>query len=133
MTLRDALKACETRQGASESAIATVESALGQRLPEDYRRLLAESDGAEGFVASDAYISLWSTSDLVPLNDAYSVAEFLPGAVLLGTDGADTGYGFRISDDVVEYIAVPLVGMTADAVTSAGRTVEELVAWVSSQ
>jgi hypothetical protein len=80
----------------------------------------------EGFVAPEAYLLLWSISELPSLNEAYAVREFLPGVILIGTDGGDTGYGFRFSEGRVEYLRTPLVGMDPAAVTIMGPTLEGL-------
>lgn len=82
------------RQAAELSEIDAAERELGVRLPEDYRAFLQQSDGLEGFAGPNAYLMLWSAKELLELNTAYSVAEFAPGLVLIGTDGGDTGYGF---------------------------------------
>lgn len=128
MTLPEILKACERRPGASESALQALERRLGRPLPADYKGVLAWSDGLEGFVRDEAFIMLWSTSDLASLNDDYEVSEFVPGLTLIGTDGGDTGYGFQRVGDGVEYVSVPLVGMEPDAVVAHGKTFMELIA-----
>jgi hypothetical protein len=127
MTLPALLKSCETRSGASEAALREAEQQLGHPLPEDYKALLLESDGLEGFISEDGYVSLWSASELASLNDAYAVSDFVPGVTLVGTDGGDTGYGFRKDRDQLEYVAVPLVGMEPSAITVIGKSFLELV------
>lgn len=79
-------------------------------LPLDYKQLLQAADGAEGFVG-EFYIHLWSIDELIELNASYEVAKFAPGITLIGTNGGDTGYGFRSARNEFEYVAVPLVGM----------------------
>lgn len=127
MSLPEVLKSCETRGGAVDGALRGAEEQLGRSLPDDYKEVLLESDGAEGFLTSGAYVSLWSAADLASLNDAYAVAEFVPGVTLLGTDGGDTGYGFRREQGRTEYIAVPLVGMEPSAIRVIGRSFAELL------
>jgi hypothetical protein len=56
-----------------------------------------------------AYLLLWSVMDLPSLNKAYAVNEFLPGVTRIGSDGGDTGDGFRWTDGRAEYVSVPLV------------------------
>lgn len=127
MTLPEILELCEVRSGATEGALHDAERQLGHPLPEDYKAVLLESDGLEGFISGDVYISFWSASELMSLNKAYSVSEFVPGVTLLGTDGGDTGYGFRKDAERYEYVAVPLVGMEPGAVSIIGRTFTELL------
>lgn len=131
MSLPEILRLCETRNGAKEGAIRDVEQWLGEPLPHDYKAVLLESDGLEGFISEDVYISLWSVADLASLNDAYGVSEFAPGVTLVGTDGSDTGYGFRKESERIEYVAVPLVGMEPSAISVIGTSFTELLAKVA--
>lgn len=94
MPLLPILRSCKLRPPASEARIEDAERALSRELPDDYKELLHETDGFEGFVGSDSYLLMWSLADVPALNEAYAVADFLPGVTLLGTNGADTGYGF---------------------------------------
>lgn len=127
MSLPQTLKACETRSGAAEGALHDAERRLGRALPDDYKAVLQESDGLEGFISADAYVSLWAAADLASLNDAYAVTEFVPEVTLLGTDGGNTGYGYRNVGEQLEYVALPLVGMEPGAITVIGRTFVELL------
>lgn len=131
MTLHDLLATCEPRTGATETEITAVERSLGQLLPDDYKAILRESNGLEGFFAPGAYLILWTTADIHPLNEAYSVAEFLNDVILLGTDGADTGYGFTWEGGKPRYISVPLVGMGPSEVLPRGDTFIGLLEQVS--
>lgn len=127
MRILDILKSCETRGGAPTAVLYEAEQELGLRLPADYKALLLESDGFEGFIGAQVYVSLWPAADLAILNDAYAVSEFLPGVTLFGTDGGDTGYGFRKVGNRIEYVAVPLVGMVPSAVSVVGDSIIEML------
>lgn len=127
MNLPEILKSCETRSGADEGALHDAEQQLGRALPDDYKAVLQESDGLEGFISADAYVSLWSAADLAGLNEAYAVAAFVPEVTLLGTDGGDTGYGYRKVGEQIEYVALPLVGMEPSAITVIGKSFMELL------
>jgi cell wall assembly regulator SMI1 len=133
MTLPPQLKSCETRPGASKAAVLAAEQALSRGIPEDYQRVLLQTDGLEGFIGEYQYIVLWAVADLVGLNQAYSVAEFAPGVTLLGTNGADTGYGFREQDGVAHYVQVPLVGMDLSHVSVLGETFQEMLNRLASE
>lgn len=127
MSLPALLASCATRPGAEPPAFAAAETRLGRRLPEDYRRILARSDGFEGFLGPNAFVWFWAAAQIAELNQGYAVSEFLPGAVLLGTDGGGMGFGFREQEDRVQYLEVPLVGMEPAAVQPMGATFEELL------
>ncbi|MBL8623476.1 MAG: SMI1/KNR4 family protein [Myxococcales bacterium] len=127
MSLPVILQSCAARSGAVAGALRDAEQQLGRALPDDYKALLQESDGLEGFISADAFVSLWAAADLASLNDAYAVAEFVPDVTLLGTDGGGTGYGYRNVGGQIEYVALPLVGMETGAITVIGRTFMELL------
>ncbi|MDI1432848.1 SMI1/KNR4 family protein [Polyangium sorediatum] len=126
-TLDAFLATAQTRAGAKDSEIALVEREIGQRLPDDYKAVLRRSNGLEGFVAPHAYLMLWSIDGIRSLNEAYSVAEFLPRVILIGTDGGDTGYGFAWEEATACYISVPLIGMEPKAVTNLGSALTDLM------
>ena len=127
MSLPQLLMQCDRRDGATDEAIGHAEHALGRELPDDYKQVLSASDGLEGFIGEDAYLTLWPTSDLASLNEAYVVSELAPGLTLLGTDGGDTGYGFRRNQGQVEFVSIPLIGMDSSAASVIGRTFTELL------
>ncbi len=60
----EAFAGCQTQPGAMESEISALERDIRQPLPDDYKALLRESNGIEGFVAPEAYLALWSTADI---------------------------------------------------------------------
>lgn len=132
MSVPQVLEWCELRRGATASVLRGAEEQLRRPLPEDYETLLRESDGFEGFIARDVYVSFWSAADLASLNDGYAVAELMPGVTLLGTDGGNTGYGYIRNGEETVYVSVPLVGMESSAVTVLGNTMSELLEKVAA-
>src|SRR5262245_1196546 len=120
------LQGCGRRPPAPDTEVSAAERALGLALPSDYKAFLRESNGLEGFVTQEAYLILWAVSDLCSLNKDYAVSEFLTGVTLIGTDGGDTGYAFRVLDGQIEYVSSPLVGMSPAALKTMGSNLEEL-------
>lgn len=114
-----------TRLAANASDIESTESQIGQPLPDDYRSFLLQTDGFEGFIDENVYLALWSVSEIPALNEAYATSRFLPGVILIGTDGGDTGYGFTRAEGKARYVSVPLVGMNADAVLVLGESLRD--------
>ncbi len=133
MTLPAALRKCELRPGVEPQRISDAEAAVGMSLPQDYRSLLEETDGFEGFLDSndEVFLSFWSVADIPELNAGYAVGEFLPGVVLLGTDGGDTGYGFTTRDGQPRYVAVPLVGMSPETLKEVSGSFDEFLSGLS--
>jgi hypothetical protein len=126
VNLPASFKNLELRQGASASEIRRVEVELGQTFPIDYTEFLRTTDGVEGFVGPESYLKLWSVARIPESNAGYDVRDFFAGAVLLGTDGGGTGYGFiTVRPESPQYFAVPMVGLSADEATLLGGTLDE--------
>lgn len=119
------LRTCTLREPATASAIRDAEHALGCDLPRDHALLLLTSDGLEGPVGQESYLRIWSVSEQPRNNAEYPVKEALKGVTLLGSDGGNTGYGFRRrGDGGVEYVCVPLIVMDEDEIVVLGTSLE---------
>jgi len=127
MTLPFRLTNLGTGNRATEAVLDEVERTLGSPLPRDYRAFLMETDGLEGFLNEEEYLILWSSEDLVEMNEGYAVAEFAPGVTLVGTDGGGNGYGLTSKGGSTVYVSVPFVGMSLDTVHIIGQTLEEFL------
>lgn len=99
-----------SRGRASPADIVKVERALGVALPTDYSTFTAEIDGAEGWVG-DQYIALWRISDLTRINDKLETSRFVPGTILIGSDGGGEGIGLEVGPSGSQVVFVPLVGL----------------------
>ncbi len=116
------LRECTRNDPASQSAISTLEQAIGIRLPVEYRELLQLSNGLEGFVSDTHYLVLWPIEQVAELNDGYRVSEFAPGLLLFGSNGGDTGYGFDTRTEELPIVEVPFVGMSLEQAKQLGTT-----------
>jgi SMI1 / KNR4 family (SUKH-1) len=75
-----------------DRAIRAAEQALSVRLPEDYASWLGDNDGLEQDLGG-CYLSLYAVEELVERNHGYGVSEFMPGLLLIGSDGGSEGIG----------------------------------------
>jgi SMI1 / KNR4 family (SUKH-1) len=75
--------------GASEAQITKVERYFGVRFPDDYRRSLAAQGSIDQFVppAGD-YLTIYPIDQIIEINQAGSIPERFPGAVVIGGDGS---------------------------------------------
>lgn len=121
-----------TNGSGSREALTRWSSGLNIVLPEDYVDFMVEANGGEGSVG-DTYVQLWSTEQLVDLNEAYAVREFAPGIGLFGSDGGGTAYGFLSATVPATLVSVPFVGMAVEAVTPMGSTFTEFVQQLASR
>jgi len=116
--------------GASDLEIALVENVTGRHFPADYKEVLREHNGLECFVGKKGYLALWSTAEVLELNQAYAVAEFAPGLTLIGANGGNDGYGLAEVDGETKYVTVPLVGMETESVQVLGNTFVEFLSMI---
>lgn len=98
---------------ASKDLIEMIERKLDVDLPKDYVSFMMESNGAEGFVG-EAYLMLWPVDEVPEHNEGYHVAEFAPGLLLIGSNGANEAYGFDLIEDHMPIVNVPFIGMSTE-------------------
>lgn len=67
----------------------------------NFRTFILASDGANGFVGDDAYLVLWSISDLIELNPYYDDVDLCRRLLFFGSDGSSEGYAFVKASGVV--------------------------------
>lgn len=96
---------------AARSKIKDVENRLGQELPREYHDFLEITDGGEGFVGSGSYVILWTVEELIDLNDAYGVHDFMPGLLIFGSDGGGEAFGFDMRSPQRPIVQVTFVGL----------------------
>ena len=89
---------------------------------------LQSSDGGEGFVSEDEYLMLWRCSELAFLNAAYQVRDYVPGLLLIGSDGSGDAFGFDTRDSHWPVVRVPFVGWSCDVAEAVGRDFVDFIA-----
>lgn len=90
-----------------DDAIRFVERTLAVRFPEDYATWLQDHDGLEGDLGG-SYLSLYALGELIERNRGYAVAEFMPGLILIGTDGGGEGVGLDVRSPGTPVVLVNL-------------------------
>jgi hypothetical protein len=90
------------------SAIEAAEKFFNLKLPTDYKEFLQFTNGLEGETA-DSYLVLWSAEELIDLNQAYNVKEFISNIILIGSDGAEDAFGFDTTNMTI--VKLPFIGM----------------------
>lgn len=116
------------RPGASLAAIEAAERDLGVRLPDDYKALLRESDGLEGFSGPEGdYLMLYGVKELGEIHRGYEVAEFAPGLTMIGSDGGGNAFGFVLQDRRTRYVRLPFIPMDLREAEDMGGTLVEFV------
>ena len=88
--------------------LTTVEKFFNLKLPTDYKEFLQFTNGLEG-ETSRRYLVLWSAEELVELNQAYNVKEFVSNTILIGSDGAEDAFAFNTTN--MSIVKLPFIGM----------------------
>ncbi len=73
---------------ASRTALGTLIATCGVTLPDEYVSFLAFSNGGAGELGVEpGWFSLWPAEEVVTLNQAYGIPEWLPGFFGFGSNG----------------------------------------------
>ncbi|HMH20162.1 MAG TPA: SMI1/KNR4 family protein [Puia sp.] len=110
--LTDLIKTLKRELGANNPLLKDLISKLDFKLPQDYFEYLQISNGGEGFIGKNSYLSLWSIENLVPWNSKYEVDAYAPGYFIFGSDGGGTAYAFKKKES--EIVAFQFIGMLMD-------------------
>jgi hypothetical protein len=97
------------------------ETEAGFRLPTEYRMFLQNHNGGEGFIGSGAYVILWRLEELLKMNVAYEVEEYVPGFFFFGSDGGGEAFAFDRTKEMA-IVSMPFVGMEPDLATPIALT-----------
>jgi hypothetical protein len=82
--------------GALDAELSALDEWSGKSLPTDYLDLLRYCNGAEGEMGEQFWFRLWSASDAIVANEQYQSKRFVPGCLLIGSDGAATLFGIGL-------------------------------------
>jgi len=110
LSLKDLRKDFDITSPATSEEIAKVEKHFGWPLPADYKNFLLLTNGLEGGL-SDEYLVLWGTTELIELNLAYKVQDFIQNIIIFGSDGAEEAFAFDISNQKSFVVKLPFIGM----------------------
>ena len=95
---------------ADDAAIASCEAQLQTDLPADYAQFLRFADGGEG-VMGETYVILWRIEGLKEANEGCKVQEFIPGLMLIRSNGGGEAFGFDQRSHPWRYVMVPFIVM----------------------
>ena len=132
-TVQELMARIERGPGATDVDVEAVRSASPGQLPEDYLAFLRWANGAEGYVAGRGYVRLWSAQDVVRFNRAYQIPDFIPGALLVGTDASVMGYGFDWTAGDPRIVDVELAALDREYVRNVAGSFTELIRRLASE
>jgi hypothetical protein len=82
-----------------------IEKVNGVALPKNYIEFMREHNGGEGDIG-ETWLVLYSLEELQEVNGDYETEEFLPGRIIIGSNGSAELYGI---DNNGNYFNVPVL------------------------
>ena len=110
---------------ASPSDIKAAETYFNLELPLDYKEFMQFTNGLEGIV-NDSYLVLWTAEELIALNEAYNVKEFVSDILIIGSDGAEDAFAYDLTD--MNIVTLPFIGMGHIAKEKVSITFQDFIA-----
>lgn len=110
LSIKELSKGFDIAGPATSLEITRIETHFGYLFPNDYKEFLQITNGLEG-IANDEYLVLWGTSELIELNNAYKVQDYLQNIIIIGSDGAEDAFAFDISSVQPYVVKLPFIGM----------------------
>jgi hypothetical protein len=101
--------------GASETAMNTLMAELGHRFPEDYLQFMRQTNGYNGEVGPNGFVSIWPVEDVMPTNQANRFREWIPGLVLFASNESGDFYAFDMRQGVPTVVFVPSIPLRLDS------------------
>lgn len=110
-----------------ETAIAAVEAELNISFPQQYWDFMLTTNGAEGPLGENAYLTIWPMEEIVSLNAEYGVSKFTPGLLYFGSDGGGTAYAFDFRDEIPVIVGFPFDSIEIEDAEKIADTFEEFI------
>lgn len=99
----------------------SIESVNGIELSKQYLEFMREHNGGEGDIG-EAWLVLFPLEELEEINYDYEIEKYLPGHIIIGSDGSGELYGI---DENGRFFNVPVM-IEAECVTYFGTNIEIL-------
>jgi len=115
---------------ATRTEIEEVDRHFNYPFPADYKAFLQTTNGLEGEEKGYGYLVLWSTKELIELNTAYQVKEFVENVIIFGSDGAENAFGFDITSGAI--VKLPFIGMGHIPNEQVADTFEEFLSTITT-
>ncbi|MBS1506617.1 MAG: SMI1/KNR4 family protein [Bacteroidetes bacterium] len=113
----------------SDSEVVALEGRLKSALPDDYKDFLKKVNRFEGFVGN-SYVRFAGVNEVDEFTRMYC-AEFYPGKICIGTNGAGELFVLERTGEKNKYGVVPTIGDESDYI-ALGDTLEQFLERVYS-
>lgn len=101
--------------------------------PEDYKDFMLKHNGAEGCMGENSYVQLWSLENIIKYNQGYDVEKYVPGLILIGSDGGNEAYAYDSRDKSKPIVSVPFIVMNFDDVVKCADNFTDFLQYLYEQ
>ena len=101
--------------------------------PEDYKKFMLKHNGAEGSMGENSYVQLWSLENLIKYNQGYDVEKYVPGLILIGSDGGNEAYAYDSRGKSKPIVSVPFIVMNFDDVVKCADNFTDFLQYLYEQ
>ena len=108
------------------SELEKVEKNYNIDFPDDYKKFILASNGAEGSIGNNKYLVLYPIDELIEINNEYEVEKNQPGLIYFGSDGGDTSYAFDTTDKM-SLVSIPFICIHTEEKEKLGNNFEEFI------
>lgn len=121
------------KESVSDTSINNLREEAGFELPHDYIDVMKDSNGGEGEVGENSWLSLFPLEELIATNENYQlVMEQIPDYFLFGKDAADTGYAFHKYNKTIHSFGL-MSDFRTDPIEFCGNSFTEFIEYLYNQ
>jgi len=95
-------------------------------LPEDYLDMVTSIAGGEGFVGPE-YVRFYHLNEVLPLNEAYDVARYATGFLIIGSNAGGEAYAFDFRSKAPSIVRIPFIPMTPSLAEPVADTITDFL------
>jgi hypothetical protein len=101
--------------------IASIESIIQFRIPEDYISYAINYSGYEAFTGPE-YVRLWDMDELIEINNAYNIFRHLPHTLGIGTNAGGDFIAFENLNGIIRVVLSPFIDLDPQYHTEIGNS-----------
>ncbi len=117
------------KEPAKSESIQNLVDYAPDELPKEYLALLRYSDGGEGKINLEiGWFQLWSSADVIKLNNVYEISKNLPGYFCFGSNGGSELLAFDMENGrPLKVVMIPLIPMSAKEAEVIANSFEKFI------
>lgn len=123
----DLMREMDFADPADSELLTSVQQKMGIEFPVQYKDFMKITNGAEGALGGNSYLSVWPLDEIASLNEDYGVSKFTPGLVYFGSDGGGTAYAFDYRATPPSIVEFPFDSIHIEDAIKIADTLDEFI------